>query len=186
MLILKENNLAFVHIPKCGGTSVTVQVRKYDKEHWDWIEGTHTPPKLILSNGHEIENWFFQVRNPYARFVSAYHHLQRWLTTWTWPVEQILLHLVEDADVNLWPMEKGFRILFRPQVYWYVDNMPFFKLEEKTIWTFLQENGFPDIQEKTSNYNPLEKEEQIVLTDKQKEIVYNFYKQDFETFGYDQ
>jgi hypothetical protein len=60
--------------------------------------------------------------------------------------------------------------------------MKFFKLEDKTIWPWLNDNGFSGIREKVSGAAQTDKK--IELYDFQKEIVYNFYKQDFETFGY--
>ena len=174
MILFTDKNIGFVHIPKCGGTSVTDQIKKLN-EGWIEIEGIHTSPKKILDLGHDVKGWIFQVRNPYTRFVSAYNHMIKENNSIS--LNDILNYMIDEPDANLWPIEKkGHRILFRKQLYWYVSNMPFFKLEDKSIWRYL------NLKETISNTSKIKNK--IKLDDKQKEVIYNFYKEDFLTFGY--
>jgi len=174
MILFTDKNIGFVHIPKCGGTSVTSQIRKLKKD-WIEIEGIHTSPKRILDLGYDVKGWIFQVRNPYTRFVSAYNQLIKEIKSIS--LSDILNYMTDEPDANLLSLEKkGHRILFRKQSYWYISNMPFFKLEEKSIWSYL------NLKEAISNSNSIKNK--IELNDKQKEVIYNFYKEDFLTFGY--
>lgn len=180
MLVLNKTNTGFVHIPKCGGRSVVVQCQKFDHNHHGEITGTHSRASKILERGYKLDNFIVQVRNPYTRFVSAYHHqIEEQVGRLHWTLDQILDCLYK-GKLSEFP-DPG---ILRRQVDWYEPklNMKFFRLEDKTIWPWLNDNGFSGIQEKVSGAAQTDKK--IELYDFQKEIVYNFYKQDFETFGY--
>lgn len=70
----RQNSVAFVHIPKTGGTSI------YDIFSMDKPIETHC--NVVGYKASSIDLWersfsFAVVRNPWDRFVSAFHYLKR-------------------------------------------------------------------------------------------------------------
>lgn len=94
-MILREHKVIFIHIPKCGGTSIEamlapeVDITQLDREHgvgYDPVSQLHlqhaTPLELIGTGLVTPEEWntFFKftiIRNPWARTVSDYHWLKK-------------------------------------------------------------------------------------------------------------
>ena len=74
------NNLLFIHIPKCGGTSVMKVLAKSKvgrinfsiSPHSTFDEFKKNYPELVLK-----KKVFCVVRNPYCRFVSIYRFINR-------------------------------------------------------------------------------------------------------------
>lgn len=68
-----ENKLLFIHIPKCGGTTMKHAIEKINKQQNE---------KLIYSLKHELysnhikkknHKFFFTIRHPYSVFCSAFY-----------------------------------------------------------------------------------------------------------------
>ena len=171
MIYLTKEQLAFIHIPKCGGTSVLNQIRKLPKYKWNIKYGTHSGCDVA----EDFNNFIVQVRNPYERFLSAYHHQM-------YRGQNLSLHTILNYlknDNAHFFTDYG---ILRRQCEW-IDfkKTKIFKLEEGTIWTYLNDLGY-DINEKHSK----PQKRTISLTDEQKKIVYKYYKTDFERLGYNE
>lgn len=72
----------FVHIPKNAGTSIYNCLKDSDKHNIPkWSRGAHLPHSYLLSRAKlyefKPEIQFCVVRNPYDRFISIYHHVQK-------------------------------------------------------------------------------------------------------------
>lgn len=97
MFVTTNNKLGFIHIPKCGGTSVyrafagENNERKQDRSNpWSaWpIYEAHTKWRTVYPHKSDKEKlgkvfpgpetWFTTVRNPYARFHTWYHYQREW------------------------------------------------------------------------------------------------------------
>jgi hypothetical protein len=84
MIFLKKHKLLFIHIPKTGGYSVRryynfIVPRKVYKQrnHKFFVNNQHATSKEIKQFHPKEWNSYFKVcvvRNPWARFVSFYHH----------------------------------------------------------------------------------------------------------------
>ena len=78
MMISKEKQFLFLHIPKTGGTSLLGQLEKYCSPHY----GGHPQLLRYIENNKkqypDIEEYykFTIVRNPWDRLVSAFFFLQ--------------------------------------------------------------------------------------------------------------
>ena len=74
-------------------------------------------------------------------------------------------------------MKPGFdpSMLTKPQWIWLRPGVEIHRLEDKTIWKAL------DIQEDKKNVSQSRPYE---WTDKNKELIYEYYKKDFEDFNY--
>jgi len=99
--------LLFVHVPKCGGSSVEAQLG-IDHGHRSAVYFRAADPALFA------RAWKFSiVRNPYDRLVSAFHYLKN--------------HTRSERD-RAWAAEPGFsdRVLawlhFQPQWYYLCDR----------------------------------------------------------------
>ena len=57
------SNCVFIHIGKCGGSSVMKQLKKYDFKH------VHVEKVKYINN----KKYFLIIRNPISRFVSAFN-----------------------------------------------------------------------------------------------------------------
>jgi len=69
----RETGVVFIHTPKCAGTSVYKTLKMQQPEI-----GSHIPIKAYYAADAELAprlNSFTFVRNPWDRFVSAFHYL---------------------------------------------------------------------------------------------------------------
>tara|TARA_B100001769_G_scaffold271785_1_gene265159 strand:- start:3684 stop:4343 length:660 start_codon:yes stop_codon:yes gene_type:complete len=209
----------FIHIPKCGGTSITFQYldkygipvepqMRFETQTWSQGFATHyirgwrnkPPYKMYISNMHATYDQYIlthpnskyitQVRHPYTRFRSAWNHLADigWVTKsfkdWV-PCaidsmkEGRWTKCIDDKDLlyELHLMKPGFdpSMLTKPQWIWLRPGVEIHRLEDKTIWKAL------DIQEDKKNVSQSRPYE---WTDKNKELIYEYYKKDFEDFNY--
>jgi hypothetical protein len=111
MLILPHNNFAFIHVPKCGGTSFKAALQtggNYFVEHKDCAFGFDRS-HLTLQQIHQWcpQLWHFIsdpevlsmtiVRHPYFRAISAYNYFLR-TTRHLMTIESYLLTSFELAE----------------------------------------------------------------------------------------
>lgn len=201
-------NTVFIHIPKCGGTTI------------EKILGTCTP-KELFDYGHRLDksldkslqhltylelkenlkiNWvdfysFSVVRNPYSRAVSEYKY-QKDLYLKT--SEEKYNHASFENFLNILNLEPSQRIgLYDGHME---TQMSFLKTEEGTRYHLAEIFNFENLAPcwerlenitgvKYGNYlwsrkskDPTPYQDFYAL--ETQDIVYNFYKEDFENFGY--
>ena len=198
----------FIHIPKCAGTTIEKMLGTCTPmEYYDFksrLAGDQkkTPQHftyLELKNDADI-NWenfyiFSVVRNPYSRFVSEYKYRKDLFTLTKRPehdpstfesfIEQLNMDVNErikifdghlETQSSYLKNESG-AIASNIQIYNFENMIPCWEmLEEKTkveyknsIWS-----------KKSSDITPY----QDFYTENTKTAIYNFYKEDFDNFGY--
>ena len=184
-------NIRFIHIEKCGGTSVSQFLRDNNVE---FLLGKnskrnkqHSPASVFE---HEKSFKFTIVRNPYERLVSFFHYEKNINCTWEIFVrEKLDYHHLTPQVMKIYKQFNESRftesqtIREREQMFdWntcLVDKI--FKLED------LQElKDFFQISSDVPHLNKCLYDRSIsyYTTDLQ-EIVYNYYKKDFELLGYE-
>ena len=198
MPIYKDKNILFIHVPKTAGTTIETALGGRSKEHL--YDASGKLPDQIVTRQHlfaseyrkytgdaEYDNLykFSVVRNPYDRLVSAYHFISK-----NKYVPQKIKNMSFDefvkATLPMSDIER--RYLFdghlEPQIkYIDEDNIKIFKFEKlKSCFTSLNKKFGPLVFEHhlKSDRRPWKK----YYTPELKELVYNFYKEDFDRFGY--
>ena len=191
----------FIHIPKCAGTTIEAlfeelnfntflapkdyqeisQCLKLSPTHFDisLIENIFPLDKLYT---------FAIVRNPYQRLLSDYN----WAVTKTerlfyqkMSFEEFCIYCFDGYSRN-----KNFRDNHvRPQYYFISNNVnKIYKIEDGVDEAIAE--VFEDIGVKTNNKIVLNKLNASTLpvfeiNPTTKELIYDFYKEDFKTFGYE-
>ena len=77
-MIINNNKLLFIHIPKCGGSSLSLLLNKYRVESHYKHCGHSNYVEYENRIGRDIDNYkiFTIVRNPWAWHVSWFHYLK--------------------------------------------------------------------------------------------------------------
>lgn len=187
MLILNSINAAFVHIPKNGGSGITEAINLCPPDTWFNYStvGAHASIEKMLAQdiGRFIKKFIIQVRNPYQRFISAYYHQK---SHHGLDFHEMIECLNDESkifpdDKLLIPQHHFIKVSSSFQRNYFTEfKLQIFRLEDKDIWQYLRDNGYPVFERhirKTQN-------KRIRLTNTQKEIIYNYYKKDFQKFGY--
>ena len=209
-MIWHDEKLIYVHIPKCGGTSVRRAMQaKIGGKHLNrtWIDGWKTFIEPNLWNQHATYDQYAltfrdytyctQVRNPYTRFESMWKHCIRvGLTTkefYEWgnrTIDGLALGNWEDAcDKDKKELILGYyynrndipSLLFQPQWRWVRSPVKVFKLEEMTIWDYLK---LSPVHKNNSAESPKMEGKDILWSTSLREKVYEVYREDFRKFRY--
>lgn len=206
-VVVEYEKLNFIHIPKCGGMSVNQHyLKKYYNKLIYLKERTHpyvifnrTPRKQFESLTHftydeawtQFPNFRYvtQVRYPLDRWVSLYKHFcdRNFILTWdieTW-TENAMNSLKDACIYGVFENKKQFEhgSAFRDQskmflpawMYYREPEVEVYKLEDQTIW-------------KALNIPPchVNQGKKLVLNydrERIKELIYDYYKKDFEYYG---
>jgi len=91
---IQKFNIAFVHSPKCGGTSISHWLKKVGKHnHTNLSDGKHNThnniPSTLIHNKMKREDLgfvFTTVRNPWAREFSNYNHIMNKVRDYPKPI----------------------------------------------------------------------------------------------------
>lgn len=201
-------NIIFIHVPKCAGTTIekilgTCTEREYyalrkKAEQWN----NKTPQHLTyleLKNKLTI-NWsdyytFSVVRNPYSRFVSEYNYrkdlfsktkrpehdpktFSEFITNLSMGVNERILAFDGHLETQSSFLKNEANIL--------ESSIQIFKFEDLApCWTMLEEKtGVAYSIDLWSRKSNVEIPYQEFYTPETKNIIYNFYKEDFDNFGY--
>ena len=186
-------NVNYWGIPKSGNSSVKKKLIESSTDIHEVDDSIHTYDHHIyhsiavckyITKKEAISNGFTNftlVRNPYNRFISMFKDLKRTGTDYFSIKEKNvntvdnLLHFIENTETS------NLNYHFRSQSSFVFVNGKIaaekvFKLEEmKKLELFLNLGKF-DIVNKI--------DADIVLTEKQKEKIYDIYHKDFKLFGY--
>ena len=198
MIKIKNTNYIFIHIPKCGGTSIIHTLKKTNRI--DGVIGSaHSKVSDYLNSN---KTYVTTVRNPYNRFFSYYHFLIEWskkrvdgkLPLKGRTIEQYkrIIKIMKEIKFEGWVYSllnknkinnliKEYYIpqhTFTLQYDWIKDanKLSIHKLEEQTIWKFL---NLTKLHSKKSKYKTTKG-----YTKEQAEIVYKYYQKDFDYFKY--
>lgn len=148
-MILHDKKLIFIHIPKCGGTSLNTKITP-DINFRNWIEQGTVEFKAVGTYTVEFENqhatydrlapifpnyrYVTQMRNPYTRWISLYKHFvkRKYITSgineWTpKAIAQLkqgkLYHALENLDllltVHTTMGRQHYGYMFLPQWTWF-------------------------------------------------------------------
>ena len=198
MIKIKNTNYIFIHIPKCGGTSIIHALKKTNR-----IDGVIGSAHSKVSDYLNLNKTYVTtVRNPYNRFFSYYHFLIEWskkrvdgkLPLKGRTIEQYKrrIKIMKEIKFEGWVYSllnknkinnliKEYYIpqhAFTLQYDWIKDanKLSIHKLEEQTIWKFL---NLTKLHSKKSTYKTTKG-----YTKEQAEIVYKYYQKDFDYFKY--
>ena len=206
-IFLPKYNFVFIHIPKNGGSSIWNSLKLSG-------EGINITPDYAHRTIKEVETkykviadlYIAQVRNPYDRFYSMYHYLFEYTQkriddklplkgqpkTYWLDFMNLLCKIKFDGFVEMllkkddirdfltrFPLEKG---CFLRQIDYLNSSSKkkIFKLETGEIWQFFK-NLNPEIKEshtKKTEYKSIQYSQRL------KEIVYDYFKEDFLNFNY--
>jgi hypothetical protein len=125
-MIINDHKLIFIHIPKCGGSSMVKILEKYYVERFNRKIGHSTYLDYKNRIGDEISNYksFTVVRNPWDWHVSQFFYLKS-----ISPKKHG--HYIEHSLFN----KKGFN--FNDYIYWLIDEN-----KEKSPQEFILKNQY--------------------------------------------
>lgn len=211
---LKNHNIIFIHPPKCGGSSIAEALKsckgigeKAKKPGTELTLSAHKKIKELNKINFTADEYFVTVRNPYDRFYSYYHFLIEWdkkrlngeLPMKGQPRDKLMNRIASleemkfDGWVSLlinekvraeWHKKHQLFAPFTNQIEWFKGqtNKPInvFRIEDDTVWSYLRSKGYKVNKQhiKKSTYKT------ISYTKPLKEIVYKYFKDDFDELGY--
>lgn len=187
MPIFKKNNktILFLHIPKTGGKTVA-SVMQYNgwkmlatsnlDEHNSLIYLPYRELSLLFGDYiNKFDFIFTVVRNPYDRIKSEYN----WIKAQD-PFEEWFTNALKRYNINNSYSDNH----FRPQIDYSASNVTVYKFElgYNHIFSSIEQKLNTKIKSKNTCLNVSKK--LLSLTEFDKELIYNQYKQDFISFGY--
>lgn len=188
-------NRCFIHIPKCGGTSVTQGLKHQYKINAVLRHSNH--PFIIhhKKEGKDITDWHFtydeayvqfpdyryitMIRHPIDRWVSIYKHflmlgmIETDLEDWTIKALSTLpsLNFFDNHKFEYENSFKKFANFFKPQwMYYREPEVRVLRLEDDSIWVAL--DVMPQHLRKGVDIPEFDR-------DKIGSLIYTFYKKDF-------
>lgn len=193
---ISGKTILFLHIPKAGGTSVEDFLSGLSSESFRMPLNTEGLPcvpqhfhgalmgKLFAADFFDYS--FCVTRNPYARILSEYnyrmqhrHRPYRWFPTPkfnTW-LKATLRRYKRNPYV--------YSNHIRPQVAFRLPQTRAFRLEDQ-VGELMRELGAltdADVPETLPHANP-SKKRATTIDEGAARLIYDFYREDFETFGY--
>lgn len=174
---------AFIHIPKTAGTQIEKYLGTATVEE-GWRAWNRSPQHRRASEYTIPEDYFtFSViRNPYDRMISEYLWRGRKNLYWRHrknipneTMEQFIIRFIETWENSWWDNHAN------PQSWFLdIDNIQIFRYEKiNELWKILSEK----INYKIPKSLPV-KHNKKILSKKSIEYINDFYKEDFERFGY--
>lgn len=195
---LPEKKIVFIHIPKCGGSSIAaglfdsvgIRFRTYlnVREKKTYFSGDDMKHATALTYKNKMKTWddnykFTVIRNPWDRFVSALNWNQDANKNKRINIEKLIKY--DDHEIEKFLNSHR---LFSPMTKYVLDNNGECLLDDvfdlKDIDKIRNHLHIKKINKKIRNANKI----QHLLTDETFEkidyIVQKFYKDDIDYFGY--
>ena len=197
MVYSHNKKIIFVHIPKCGGTTIERAFGLLNPNNGYGINKGKAMQHYIWKHykneldGNIFNNYFkFSiVRNPYTRFISEYY----WCVTpkvghkGKQSIDNFISYCKKIVDRGQYN-ETIYHDHFMPQyLYIYDDknNLKVNKLFKFENYPVIHKFMLDKYNIKTAHHGKGSYgKEKIILTKSQKERIYNIYKQDFIIFNY--
>jgi len=199
----ESRNLHFIHIPKNAGSSI-LQLEGINTKYGKLTRtgGYHTMSLKKTKKLYPHDKTFIICRNPYDRFLSAcgfYSKNWKQNSNFNNPNKIINILMSDNKTQRLHlPVMNNYKNLhyldgkneipvdcvFWPQWYWLKGTKPDFIIRYENLqddfeklkqWADLDKNIILPHKNKSSHKN---------IDKKTKELIYKFYKKDFELFGY--
>lgn len=198
-LIDGKNNLIFIHVPKCAGTSVrkVFDFEPNKKINEGFAVNSHHARPVEIKNIH-INEWnkckkFITVRHPLDRFVSAFFHFKRFQVlkenNFSNFVKIFYTNPKEAFDMKVLEERRNFSNTLNfidPISEWYDDEIDFvirFETLDSDINKMCESLGIE--KRKLPKTNSTKHAKYTEYYDKESEyLVRKNFKQDFERFGY--
>jgi len=186
--MIRTEKWAFCHIPKNGGTNFVMR-SPYEMDKTLNNMSRHNLPSYF--NDVDVP-WIAIIRNPYSRYLSWYLFATKrsielklphvWNYTFEEFVKLDLFKQPETSADKFISSKGGNWHRWWPQHYWTDHGIKTFKLE-----TDLEEMEFyVGFRFSDTKHNSTEHEDwQQYYTDELKEIVYDRFRVDFDTYGYE-
>lgn len=186
MAVRHDKKIAFIHIPKTAGVAV---VNNFNMD----IEGDHKNYRYYKEKypGYYL---FAIVRNPYDRLVSTFEFMKKYdlENPEKSRYQDHYKNGFDDLCTKLEQYDNGewMNLIFKPQHKFICDKngksmMDFLFKFEDNFWERLYRLFGEFVEPKV--YNKTEKGPWPEYYNKTtKELVYNYYKRDFEIFGYEE
>lgn len=188
---LNNQNVVFVHVPKAAGMSVVNSLFGKEVGH-----NTYSFYEASIPASEIDDVYFFSfVRNPYSRLESAYNFLKQGGMQ-NYCADRLMSEYIKNKYPSFEIFVKGFtcdsyvlqHIHFIPQVSFIPDLEKFdfigkvenFSSDYQRLLNILNVNAPTRNDNKSKRHNG-----ESEYTDELKEIVFDFYQQDFEQFGYE-
>jgi len=207
MPVMMKNGkrVLFVHIPKCGGSTLEKEMAVRGWRELLSIRGVHTKDlsflKCSLQHMHgellnallnldEFDEIISIVRNPYDRFRSEYYwQLHQKIVSL--PPDEWIIQTLENYHDNPFMYDNH----IRPQSEFLVDGINWFRLEEKGINLALElvDQSTPKTNLITTLFNKSNKEHlkksvknKFIdnIFEENRELIIDFYREDYALFGY--
>lgn len=203
-------NILYIHIPKCGGTSITEAFRDMGYTVLLHIGGLPPQEALVASPQHltcadlksiirldEIDEIFTVVRNPYSRLFSEYKWATRGMTVSSdippfdqWSVEQIAMAKNDPnhADNHIRPMVDFISLDVPCKIFYYesgLNAIAEFYSEEHLLECppMGEKNRAPDHLLPTHDNGKAPRLQEL-LSESSLSFINNYYIQDFIAFSY--
>lgn len=189
--------ILFLHIPKAGGTSVEEFLSGYSEESFRMHHNTEGLPcvpqhfhaalmaKLFAPDFFDYS--FCVARNPYARIVSEYNYrMQHRHRPYRW---------FPKPKFETWLRATLARYRHNPYIYSnHIRPQSAFRLPETRPFRLEDQVGLlmQELGELTGLRTPealphanRSKKGNAAISERSAELIYDFYREDFETFGYE-
>ena len=202
-LLIRDNAyILFLHVPKCGGSSVVdmfasygfspqLQMRGLPPQDCFFVSPQHQTTATLknIINQDKLTDMFILVRNPYARIKSEFKWAYRNTPSKNLPdFNEWVLNSLNQASVKNFYNDNH----FRPAIDFIESDRPcrIFKLEDGIEFIdeyYLQGQGSTVASKRVHSKNSLafqHKAPDLILNDESIRTVNHFYKNDFSAFGY--
>lgn len=192
-MVIKPENRIFIHIPKTGGTSITERyIQKYDMIKMKKL-GTSNHPYIIFNDTNRVTKteWHFTydrafmqfpnfeyftvIRNPLDRWISVYKHfymrniIKEGIEQWTEKTINKLPSVYFEDGHDVFNVYQSHKFIHPQWMYYREPEVKVFTIN--SVWKY-------------ANLQPqhIKRGVEIRKFDRNiiKEMIYNYYKKDFE------